>query len=162
MSDAPNDDDFDVPLEEPVAPRYVAFLGGVVFAVLGLLMLGVGVGLGNGLLFEWSISLAVLALITLLAAVKLLLLSWLLLLNRPRPEGGFLSPISLWTLGVFWSLIPMVGFFSGAFSEGSPKRYLAMAQAFAYLAIAGTLIGVSVSRAAAAADKKPSENHDSL
>jgi len=121
-------------------PRPLAVIGGVLLLFFALIFLWVGFGLAIGLRSEPSALKVIIAALSLYASVKLLVFSWRLLLNRPRPGGGLLSPFVLRVTGLFMVLLPIAGFFTGWYEASSSRLWPNVFQGVVYIFAGGGLI----------------------
>jgi hypothetical protein len=121
-------------------PRPLAIIGGVLLLFFALIFLWVGLGLAIGLRSEPSALKAIIAALSIYAWIKLLVFSWRLILNRPSPRGGLLSPFVLRVTGLFMVLLPMAGFFTGWYETSSSRLWPHVFQALVYIFVGGALI----------------------
>ena len=121
-------------------PRPLAIIGGVLLLLFALIFLWVGLGLAIGLRSEPSALKAIIAALSLYTLIRLLVFSWRLILNRPRPGGGLLSPFALRVTGLFMVLLPMAGFFTGWYEASSPRLWLNVFGGVVYIFAGGALI----------------------
>ena len=94
-----------------------------------------------------------LGLLCIFAVAWLLSLSWRLILNRPRPTGGLLSPLTLRIIGAVMILAPPVAAVTGSLVVPAPELWWRVVLACIYF-----IAGFRLLRLAAARSKLPVED----
>jgi len=130
-----------------IESRGAQICSGLVLAVLGVPFFILGINLLFFLNFERSIVLAILAGVTTYIGLQTVICSVRLLLNKPQPQGLFLSPWVIVIFGLIWSSVPLV-WACGARVEGKAFPLAMYALSLFYFLSGGCAVLLGLKRMA--------------